>query len=124
TRASASARCLSARRWWRSFWPTITCVIAARPAGARPVAPGRSTGLEAFPPYSYRDDPSIPRFPDDTPLIVFDGVCVLCGRVARFVANRGTARRFGVAQAQSDLGRALFRPYGFDDVDYETHLLI
>jgi predicted DCC family thiol-disulfide oxidoreductase YuxK len=55
---------------------------------------------------------------------VFDGVCVLCNGFARFVAKRDTAKRFRFAEAQLDLGRALFRHYGLDDVDYETNLLI
>jgi len=75
-------------------------------------------------PYSYRDDPAVPRFPDDRPLIVFDGVCVLCNGFARFVAKRDSAERFRFAEAQSALGGALFRHYGLDDIDFETNLLI
>ena len=37
-----------------------------------------SRRLAQLPPYSYRNDPQVPRFPDDKGLIVFDGVCVLC----------------------------------------------
>lgn len=85
---------------------------------------GRSAGLEAFPPYSYRDDLSVPDFSDESPLIVFDGVCVLCNGFARFVAKRDIAKRFRFAEAQSALGGALFRHYGLDGVDYETNLLI
>jgi len=88
------------------------------------MAPGTSAGLEAFPPYAYRDDPSVPQFPDDAPLIVFDGVCVLCNGFARFVAKRDVAKRFRFAEAQSALGGALYRHYGLDDIDYETNLLI
>ena len=83
-----------------------------------------STGLERLPPYSYRDDPAVPDFPDDRQLIVFDGVCVMCSRFAQFVARRDTENRFRFAEAQSVLGRALFRHYGLNDVDYETNLLI
>ena len=85
---------------------------------------GASAGLEAFPPYSYRDDPAVPDFPDDSQLIVFDGVCVLCNGFARFVAKRDTGKRFLFTEAQSALGGALFRHYGLDDVNYETNLLI
>lgn len=80
--------------------------------------------LDSFSTYSYRDDPSVPDFPDETPLIVFDGVCVLCNGFARFVAKRDVAKRFRFAEAQSPLGGALYRHYGLDDVDYETNLLI
>ena len=75
-------------------------------------------------PYSYRDDESVPRFPDDRPLIVFDGVCVLCSGFARFVARHDTTRQFRFATAQSPLGAALFRHYGLDAVNYETNLLV
>jgi len=85
---------------------------------------GLSAGLEALPAYSYRDDPSVPDFPDDTQLIVFDGVCVLGNGFARFVAKRDAEKRFRFAEAQSALGGALFRHYGLDDVNYETNLLI
>jgi len=80
--------------------------------------------LDSFSPYSYRDDPSVPDFPDETPLIVFDGVCVLCNGFARFVAKRDPENRFRFAEAQSALGGALFRHYGLDDIDFETNLLI
>ncbi|MEM9589950.1 MAG: DCC1-like thiol-disulfide oxidoreductase family protein [Pseudomonadota bacterium] len=85
---------------------------------------GRSAGLEAFPAYSYRDDPLVPDFPDNTQLIVFDGVCVMCSAFAQFVAKRDTEKRFRFAEAQSSLGGALFRHYGLDDVNFETNLLI
>jgi predicted DCC family thiol-disulfide oxidoreductase YuxK len=85
--------------------------------------PGRRA-LEDFPLYSYRDDPGVPAFPDDKALILFDGVCVLCSGFARFVAKHDVAAQFRFAQAQSELGRALFRHYGLDDIAFETNLLI
>jgi predicted DCC family thiol-disulfide oxidoreductase YuxK len=66
----------------------------------------------------------VPAFPDDKPLILFDGVCVLCNGFARFVAKRDGAAQFRFAQAQSELGGALFRHYGLDDIAFETNLLI
>lgn len=85
---------------------------------------GLSAELETVPPYAYRNDPSVPDFPDERPLIVFDGVCVLCNGFARFVAQRDPGNRFRFAEAQSPLGGALFRHYGLDDSDFETNLLI
>ena len=35
-------------------------------------------------PYSYRDDPAVPAFPDDKPVIVFDGYCAMCSGSAQF----------------------------------------
>ena len=88
---------------------------AAVPTGRR---------LAAFAPYSFAEDPAVPPFPVDRPLIVFDGVCVLCSGFARFVARHDRAGRFLFTAAQSPLGAALFRHYGLDDVNYETNLLI
>ncbi len=82
------------------------------------------TRLRAAAPFSYRHDPAVPRFPDNKPLIVFDGVCVLCTGFARFVARRDTAHQFRFTAAQSPLGQALFRHYELDPVNYETNLLI
>lgn len=75
-------------------------------------------------PYSYRHDPAVPAFVDDRPVIVFDGVCVLCSAWARFVIRHDGDKRFRLLAAQSPLGVALYRHYGLDPVDYETNLLI
>ena len=75
-------------------------------------------------PYGYRSDPSVPPFPDDTALLVFDGVCVLCSATARFVLKRDHARRFRFATAQSEVGQALFGHYGLDAQTFETNLLL
>jgi predicted DCC family thiol-disulfide oxidoreductase YuxK len=80
--------------------------------------------LEAFQTYSYRADPAVPPFPDGLPLIVFDGVCVLCSEFARFIARRDRQGRLRFASAPSPLDKALFRDYGRDPVNYETNLLI
>ena len=75
-------------------------------------------------PYSYRADPAVPDFPDDKPLILFDGVCGLCSGFARFVLRHDTAGLFRLATAQSPLGQALYRHYGLDPVDMGTMLVI
>jgi predicted DCC family thiol-disulfide oxidoreductase YuxK len=75
-------------------------------------------------PYSYRRDPAVPAFPDDRPIIVFDGYCSLCSGWARFVLKHDRRRRFRLLPAQSDLGRALYIHYGLDPEDYETNILI
>ena len=83
-----------------------------------------SRRLSQMPPYSYRNDPQVPRFPDDKGLIVFDGVCVLCTRSAQFVLKRDTAFAFRLATAQSPLGQALFRHYGLDTETFQTNLVL
>jgi predicted DCC family thiol-disulfide oxidoreductase YuxK len=76
------------------------------------------------PALSYRDDPDVPAFPDDKPLIVFDGVCVLCSASARFVLSHDEAGRFRLTAAQSPLGQALYRHLGLSPTDYDTFLLV
>lgn len=80
--------------------------------------------LAAMPDFSWRASPLVPDFPDTAPLIVFDGVCVLCSGFARFVARHDTAAQFRFTAAQSPLGQALYRHFGLDPVNYETNLLI
>ncbi len=74
--------------------------------------------------HGYRDDPAVPPFSDDKPIIVFDGECVLCSGFARFVARWDRLAIFRFIAAQSPLGQALYRHYGLDPVNYETNLLI
>ncbi len=74
--------------------------------------------------YGYRSDARVPPFPDDRPLLVFDGLCVLCSSGAQWVLKLDKGARFRFAPAQSDLGRALYRHYGLDESGDETVLLI
>jgi predicted DCC family thiol-disulfide oxidoreductase YuxK len=74
--------------------------------------------------YSYRDDPAVPRFPDDRPVIIFDGECVLCSGSAQFVLRHDRRRVYRFLAAQTPLGRALYAHYGLDTRDYETMMLI
>jgi len=74
--------------------------------------------------YSYRNDPAVPRFPDDRPIVVFDGYCALCTGFAQFVLRHDPAAKFRLLAAQSILGRALYEHYGLDPQDYETNILI
>jgi predicted DCC family thiol-disulfide oxidoreductase YuxK len=75
-------------------------------------------------PYSYRGDPEVPAFPDDRPIIVFDGTCVLCSGSAQFVLRHDARGVFRLLAAQTTLGRALYIHYGHDPIDYETIILI
>ncbi len=74
--------------------------------------------------YSYRNDADVPEFPDDRPIIVFDGHCVLCSGWARFVLRHDRRMRYRLLPAQTPLGRAIYLHYGLDPVDFETNLLI
>jgi predicted DCC family thiol-disulfide oxidoreductase YuxK len=75
-------------------------------------------------PYSYRDDPAVPRFADDRPVIIFDGECVLCSGSAQFVLRHDKRGVYRFLAAQMPLGRALYAHYGLDTRDYETMILL
>jgi predicted DCC family thiol-disulfide oxidoreductase YuxK len=74
--------------------------------------------------YSYRQDPNVPAFPDDRPVIVFDGYCALCSGWARFVLRQDRIARYRLLAAQSPLGHALYVHYGLDPKNYETNILL
>ena len=58
------------------------------------------------------------------PVIVFDGLCVLCSRSAQLVLRRDHQARFRLATVQSAAGTALCRRFGVDALDPGTMLLI
>jgi predicted DCC family thiol-disulfide oxidoreductase YuxK len=91
-------------------------------AGAAPA--GVSRRLAAIAPYSYRADPTVPAFPDDKALVVFDGVCVLCSGFAKFILKRDEGFAFRLTTAQSPLGQALYRHYGLDPDTFESNLVL
>jgi predicted DCC family thiol-disulfide oxidoreductase YuxK len=74
--------------------------------------------------YSYRSDPSIPDFPDDRPIIIFDGYCALCSGWASFVLRHDLKCKYRLMTAQSSVGKALYRHYQLDPEDYETNVLL
>ncbi len=55
-------------------------------------------------PYSYRGDPDVPAFPDDRPIIIFDGHCALCSGFARFVLKHDRRATFRLIAGQTLLG--------------------
>lgn len=75
-------------------------------------------------PFSYRSDPAVPRFPDDHPIIIFDGHCAMCSGLARFVLRHDAKGVYRLLPAQSPLGRALYIHYGLHPEDYETNILV
>jgi len=66
----------------------------------------------------------VPSFPDDHPIIVFDGYCALCSGWAQFVLRHDSAGKYRLLPAQSPLGRAIYVHYGLHPDDYETNILI
>lgn len=75
-------------------------------------------------PYNYRGDPAAPPFPDDRPVMVFDGHCGLCSRSVQFMLRHDKAGAFRFLQAQSVLGTAIYRHYGLATDNYETVVLL
>ncbi|HEV2549125.1 MAG TPA: DCC1-like thiol-disulfide oxidoreductase family protein [Stellaceae bacterium] len=63
-------------------------------------------------------------FPDDHPIIIFDGYCALCSGWARFVLRHDRRRIFRLLPAQSPIGRALYVHYGLDPEEFETNILL
>ena len=84
--------------------------------------PGATSRAPA--PYDYRRDLSVPAFPDDRPIIIFDGHCALCSGWVSFVLRHDRAAAFRLLPAQTALGAALYRHYRLDPEDYETNILI
>jgi predicted DCC family thiol-disulfide oxidoreductase YuxK len=74
--------------------------------------------------YSYRDDPAVPEFLDDRPIIVFDGYCVLCSGWASFILRHDRHATYRLLPAQSPIGHALYVHYGLDPQNFETYILI
>ncbi len=74
--------------------------------------------------FSYRDDPSVPDFSDDRPIIIFDGYCVLCSGFARFVTRHDRRAVLRLMAVQTPLGRALFRHFDLDPINFETNVLL
>lgn len=68
--------------------------------------------------------PSQPRYDESLPLIVFDGVCVLCSGFARMVVALDRKKIFRFATAQSPLGQALYAAHGLRRDDFDTNLVI
>jgi predicted DCC family thiol-disulfide oxidoreductase YuxK len=87
-------------------------------------APLSSNGRSLKASYSYRNDPAVPAFPDDHPIIVYDGYCGLCTGWVQFVLRHDRQALYRFVSAQSPLGHALYVHYGLDPKDYETNILI
>src|SRR6476620_6717092 len=57
-------------------------------------------------------------------LVLYDGVCVLCSRWFRFVAQRDVERRFLFTAIQSAYGRALALKLGIDPDNPDTNAVL
>ncbi len=57
-------------------------------------------------------------------VVLFDGVCKLCGAWARFLIRFDRHRVFKLASVQSIEGQAILKWYGLPTTYYETMLLV
>lgn len=81
-------------------------------------------GYVRFEPFSYRNDPKVPRFPDDHSVFMFDGHCVLCSRSIDIILRYDRMKRFRLLPAQSALAHALYIHYGLDPEHLQTNVLL
>lgn len=75
-------------------------------------------------PYSFRDDPSVPRFDDAAPVAVMDAECAICSWGARMIHRLDRSGRVRICPIQSPLGAALLRHYELKAEDPSTWLFI
>jgi len=61
---------------------------------------------------------------NDGPILVFDGVCVLCSRSVQFVLRHDRDKRFRFATTQSPTGMRLMAEHGLDASKPASILLI
>jgi predicted DCC family thiol-disulfide oxidoreductase YuxK len=57
-------------------------------------------------------------------VILYDGVCVLCNRLVRFVLPRDRGRVFRFAPLQGDWARAVLARHGRDPGDLDTQYVV
>lgn len=74
--------------------------------------------------FSYRADPAVPAFDDSKPLMVFDGVCVLCSEGVRWMLRRDPEGETKFITVQSPLARALYQHYRLDPDRFDTFMIL
>ncbi|MDF3856380.1 thiol-disulfide oxidoreductase DCC family protein [Paracoccus sp. P2] len=75
-------------------------------------------------PYSFRNDPLVPRFDDSVPLAVMDGECAVCSWGARMIHRLDRSGTVRICPVQTPLGKALLRHYGLEAEDPPSWLFI
>lgn len=77
-----------------------------------------------MPRYTYRADPAVPAFDDGAPLVIFDGMCVLCSSDVQWMMRRDPGGETKFAVVQSPLARALYVHYGLDPERFDTFMVL
>lgn len=75
-------------------------------------------------PYSYRSNPSIPPFPDDKAIFLYDGYCRLCSGWVQMLLRHDRKAKFRLLPAQSPLGESLYRHYGLDPEAHSSNMVL
>lgn len=75
-------------------------------------------------PHTYRADPTVPPFDDSAPLIIFDGLCVLCSSGVQFMLARDPDGTTNFAAIQDPVPQALYRHYGLDADRFDTFMVL
>jgi predicted DCC family thiol-disulfide oxidoreductase YuxK len=74
--------------------------------------------------YSYRHDPAVPAFDDSRPIVIFDGLCVLCSNGVQWMLDRDPNGESRFAVIQDGLPRALYRHYDLDADAFDTFMVL
>lgn len=74
--------------------------------------------------YSYRSDPTVPSFEDTQPIIIFDGLCVLCSNGVQWMLARDPDGVSRFAAIQEPLPQALYRHYKLDADTFDTFMVL
>jgi predicted DCC family thiol-disulfide oxidoreductase YuxK len=61
---------------------------------------------------------------DEHPIILYDGVCVLCSRIVRFVIQHDGTARFRFASVQSEPGQQLLARFGLPLDGWDSFVLV
>jgi predicted DCC family thiol-disulfide oxidoreductase YuxK len=75
-------------------------------------------------PYAYRRDAAVPAFDDASPIVIFDGKCVMCAGFVQFLLRHDHRARLRFLTAQSMLGEALYRHFGLAHGAFDTYVLL
>ena len=77
-----------------------------------------------YKPFSYRNDPAVPPFDDSAPIVIFDGMCVLCSTGVTWMLARDPAGATRFAVIQDPIPQALYRHYGLDAGAFDTFMVL
>lgn len=66
----------------------------------------------------------MPAFDDAHPIVIFDGVCVMCSGFVGFLLRHDRRGELRFLAAQTPLGQALYRHFGLKSSDFDTYVLL